>query len=59
MTAEVIPLKPRKDHLAEVSNALLLLKVMVAQNHSPMVISEILLKAENELALHREQMNRR
>lgn len=59
MTADVIPLKPRQDHLSEVSNALLLVKVMVAQNHSPVLISEILIKAEHELAMHREQIRRR
>lgn len=57
MTAEIIPIKPRADHLAEVSNGLTLLKMFHRTGgHNEQTISLIMAKMEDDLAKAREQL---
>jgi hypothetical protein len=60
MTAEIISIKPRADHLSEVSAGLALLKMFhKTGGHNHQTIELIMAKMEDDLAKVQETVNRR
>ncbi|MCP1440809.1 hypothetical protein J3D56_004245 [Erwinia persicina] len=60
MTAEIMPIKSRTDHLSEVSAGLALLKMFhKTGGHNHQTIELIMAKMEDDLAKVQETINRR
>ncbi|WP_380177788.1 hypothetical protein [Kalamiella sp. sgz302252] len=60
MKAEIIPIKPRPDHLSEVSAGLALLKMFhETGGHNKQTVELIMAKMEDDLAKAQESIYRR